>query len=95
MRSKTKNYLQDYNFFLSEVLEPTKDEIEEIIESAGGKIVEKVLKKDNPVIICHKSFDREAIKNYKAKSFKVYNVDLILESVFKQELDLDKTKYKI
>jgi hypothetical protein len=90
---KDKDYLKGFKFFISDHVFPIKDEIEELIESANGKCVEKVAK--DSIVICDKNNDRDQIKNLKNKNFKVYNVDLVLESVFLQELELNKAKYKL
>lgn len=92
MKQEPFPYLQGINFYLSDHL-PNKDEVEELIESSGGIILEEYKKKDKPVIICDKTHDRDLIKSLKAK-WLIYNVDFILDSVFEQELDLDKVKAK-
>jgi tRNA uridine 5-carbamoylmethylation protein Kti12 len=90
---KEKDYLDGYKFYISDHVFPIKDEIEELIESAKGKCVEKALK--DCIVIMDKNNDRDQIKTLKSKNFKIYTVDLVLESVFEQSLDLNKAKYKL
>jgi hypothetical protein len=79
------------------------DDLEELIESAHGVIISsyKNLKrkedKENLIIIADKNNDREEIKNLKNSkyNYQIYNPDLILDSVYTQNLDLDKSKYKL
>lgn len=92
----TSNYLEEYKFYVSEHVSPSKDEIDELIESANGTLQDNYKKnKDSLIVICDKVYDRDLIKTLKSKGVKVYNVDLILDSVFQQELELHKNKYKL
>lgn len=92
MNEESVPYLDGLNFSLSDRL-PEIDELEELIESTGGTLVSGYKKKDDPVIICDKDRDKDLIKTLKNK-WTIYNIDLILDSVFDQNLDLDKVKAK-
>ena len=92
-------YMEEFYFYVSDHV-PNKDEIEELIESAGGDVCEsyKKFKKkiENLIIIADKINDREFVQKLKAKrNYKIYIVDLIINSVVVQELEIDKVKYKI
>jgi len=92
-------YMEEINFYVSDHV-PNKDEIEELIESAGGIVLETYKnfkkKKERLIIIADKNNDKEFIKLLKGKgNFSIYNVDLIINSVITQELELEKVKYKM
>lgn len=91
-------YMEEYSFYVTENVNPQKIEIEDLIESANGEVIQNYKNKKNKnnlIIIADKNADRDLIKNLKTKNYKIYNIDLILDSVLSQELDLNKNKYKI
>jgi hypothetical protein len=97
-KRRKMEYLAQFKFYVSDHTTPYKDDMEELIKSAGGIVVEhynNTRNKDDLILILDKQHDRELTKTLKQKGFRVFSTDLVLESVFSQELELNKTKFKL
>jgi hypothetical protein len=91
------SYMEGYSFYVTEGVF-NKDDIEEIIHSAGGEIFQSYKGKknrDNFFIIADKTQDKEEIKLLKPTgAYQLYSSDFITESVYTQSLEM-KNKYKL
>jgi hypothetical protein len=91
------SYMEGFSFYVTEGVF-NKDDIEEIINSAGGEIFQSYKGKksrDKFFIIADKIQDKEEIKLLKPTgAYQLYSSDFITESVYTQSLEM-KNKYKL
>lgn len=87
-------YLKGFCFYISDKVDIDIDALSELITEAGGKVVEKYLTKKNYIIILDKKHDKDEINNLKKKQKFSFNLELILDSVFKHSLDVENPKYE-
>eukprot|EP00794_Sanderia_malayensis_P016834 gene16833-18532_t len=101
-RSRTRKVFQGLKFFVTPNITPSPIPMKEIIECAGGEMFElkegeasmslfidsKMKKKDNSyVVTCEE--DRSIWEPLHKDGHEVYNVELVLSGVMKQELEWD------
>eukprot|EP00795_Rhopilema_esculentum_P012733 gene12733-3459_t len=99
-RSRTRKVFQGLKFFVTPKITPAPGPMKEIIECAGGEMVElkdgesafaqflesKIKKKENSyVVTCEE--DRGLWEPLHKEGHEVYNVELVLSGVMKQELE--------
>jgi len=105
-RSRTRKVFQGLKFFVTPNITPSPVPMKEIIECAGGEMFElkdgdaslvqfldsKIKKKENSyVVTCEE--DRSLWEPLHKEGHEVYNVELVLSGVMKQELEWDSHRF--
>ncbi|CAG9311483.1 unnamed protein product [Blepharisma stoltei] len=88
-RSQEQKVLDGWDVWISPNIQPSKNDIQELVESAGGRVLKK--EPDAPrgnvlILSSAENKDKRSNQIMKQQGFKIYTKELLLESVLKQEL---------
>lgn len=99
LRARHKKVFEDVTFYLTPSIDPSRDILARLIEVAGGKVdrerpdpkmLAHYIEVDQPYIVIGTEADLRLVHYLVECNFPIYNSELVLMSVLRQEVDANK-----
>lgn len=88
-RSRAEKLLDGRTVWVSPGIQPKKEDIQELVLSAGGEVLKKepeTLRDDILIISSQEAKDKRSNQNLKKLGYRIFSKDLLLDCVLKQDL---------